>query len=124
MGDFAGEIRVDYIAKDGSVMHLFPQLADAREKLAADPPRVFQPGTMLRLGERGPGRPGWQVDKPYGTDMIIAIASSAPLFSAPRPGNGEAGGEYLRDLKFAIDAARNRGVRMLAAALPLETRVR
>ena len=44
MPDFAGRLRVDYMAHDGSVQHLYPQLADPKNAIAADPSRTFAPG--------------------------------------------------------------------------------
>ena len=54
--------------------------------------------------------------------MIIAIASEDPLFDRARTTNIEPAANYLRDLKKAIDAARARGARITATALPVETR--
>ena len=52
--------------------------------------------------------------------MIIAVASSEPLFDRPRPGNAEPAEVYLRDLQAAIDTLRQRGARLAGAALTLE----
>ena len=106
---------MDYIAHDGSVQHLYPQLADPKNAIAADPPRTFGPGEALNLGH-----PSWLIGEPYGTDMIIAVASSEPLFDRPRPGNAETADVYLRDLQSAIDTLRRRGARLAGAAVTLE----
>ena len=115
MPDFPGRLRVDYLAHDGSVQHLYPQLADQKAAIAADPPRTFGPGEPLNLGN-----PSWLIGEPYGTDMIIAVASSEPLFDRARPGNAEPTEVYLRDLQAAIDTLRQRGARLAGAALTLE----
>ena len=60
------------------------------------------------------------IGEPYGTDMIIAVASSEPLFDRPRPGNTETADVYLRDLQSAIDALSRRGARLAGAAVTLE----
>jgi serine/threonine protein kinase len=122
MADFRGELRVDYLDRDGNVLHLYPQLADPKQHTAADPPRVFAPGEALALGDPGPENRGWQVDEPYGTDVIIALASEDALFDRPRPANAEKAAVYLRDLKKALEAARSRGARITATAMPVETR--
>jgi len=122
MADFRGELRVDYLDREGNVRHLYPQLADPVEHQAADPPRVFNPGEALNLGEPGLNNLGWQVAEPFGTDVIIAIASEDGLFDRPRSGNVEKASVYLRDLKRAIEAARSRGARITATAMALETR--
>jgi serine/threonine-protein kinase len=115
MPDFASRLRVDYIVHDGSVQHLYPQLADPRNRIAADPPRAFAPGEPVALSN-----PAWTISEPYGTDMIIAVASSEPLFDRPRPSNAEAAAVYLRELQEAIDNARHRGVRLSGAAVTVD----
>ena len=87
----------------------------------ADPPRVFAAGETVNLGAQTPGHPAWEVGPPYGTDMIIAIASSQPLFDRARPANAEDAAAYLRDLQAVVDAARSRGVRMVGGAITLDT---
>ena len=70
-----------------------------RVAIAADPPRTYGAGEPVNLGH-----PSWVIGEPYGTDMIIAVASSEPLFDRPRPRNAETADVYLRDLQAAIDA--------------------
>jgi hypothetical protein len=53
--------------------------------------------------------------------MIIAIASSQPLFEKPRPANIEAAKDYLRALKEAVEAARRRNVTLAGNALLVDT---
>jgi len=115
MPDFPSRLRVDYIAHDGAVQHLYPQLADAKGGITADPPRSYAPGETVTLGH-----PAWIVSEPYGTDMIVAVASSDPLFDRPRPTNAETADTYLRDLQTAIDTLRQRGARLAGAAVTLE----
>ncbi len=115
MPDFASRLRVDYVAHDGTVQHLYPQIADPKEGIAADPPRVYSPAEPVPLGH-----PAWTIAEPYGTDMIIAVASSQPLFDRARPSNSETVDVYLRDLQAAIDNARRRGVNVAGAAVTLD----
>ncbi len=122
MGNFRGEIHVDYIDRDGNVRHLYPQLANAAENLAADVPRLFEPGQPLELGGVTPTNVGWAVEPPFGTDLIIAVASEDALFDRPRTTNVEKASVYLQDLKRAVEAARARGARITAEAIPVETR--
>jgi tRNA A-37 threonylcarbamoyl transferase component Bud32 len=122
MPDFRGSLRVDYVGHDGNVQHLYPQLADPAQGITAtDPPRVFQAGETVNLGDPHPGHPAWEVGPPYGTDMIIAIASSQPLFDRPRRGNIEPEADYARDLRAAVDAAQRRGVRLAGSAITVDT---
>ena len=53
--------------------------------------------------------------------MIIAVASSEPLFNLPRPRNQETADIYLRDLQTAITNASQHGVRLAGAATTLDT---
>jgi serine/threonine protein kinase len=115
MPDFAGRLRVDYIAHDGSVQHLYPQLADPKNGITADPPRTWNASQIVDLSN-----PAWTISAPYGTDMIIAVASSQPLFDRSRPQNGETAATYLRDLQAAIDSARQRGERLAGAVITLD----
>jgi eukaryotic-like serine/threonine-protein kinase len=115
MPDFPSWLRVDYVAHNGVVQHLYPQLAEPKNAITADQPMAFAPGTPVNLGH-----PSWQVGPPYGTDMIIAIASSDPLFDHARPTNAEAADVYLGDLQAAVDELRQRGAHLMGAAVTLE----
>ena len=119
--DFRGYLRVDYVAHDGGVLHMYPQVSDPANRMTADPPRTFGPSESVNLGETSPGHPAWEVGEPYGTDMIVAIQSSQPLFERPRPSNLEKATDYLRELQAAVDAARQRGVRLAGSAITVET---
>jgi eukaryotic-like serine/threonine-protein kinase len=115
MPDFSGRLRVDYLAHDGSVQHLYPQLAESRVGIAADPPQTFRAGEEIDLGN-----PVWVIGEPYGMDMIIAVASSEPLFERPRPSNAELADEYLRELQAQLDRLRLQGNRLAGAAITIE----
>ena len=121
MPEFRGNLRVDYVGHDGTLLHLYPQVADPKNGLTADPSRVFQPGETVKLGDPSPGHRPWEVGEPYGTDMIIAIASSQPLFDRPRPDNVEQAAGYLRELQSAVGAAQGRGVRLVGSAMTVDT---
>jgi len=115
MPDFPGRLRVDYLAHDGSVQHLYPQLADPKMGIAADPPRTHRAGEAIILDN-----PAWVIGVPYGTDMIIAVASSEPLFERSRPNNAESADEYLRDLQARVEQLHLRGDRLAGAAITIE----
>ncbi|RJF77295.1 DUF4384 domain-containing protein [Azospirillum cavernae] len=88
-------LHVDYYTADGDVVHLSPNPADTDTQLEA--------GATRRLGERvGSGR-YWSVGPPFGSELVVALASATPLFSAPRP-EIEPASAYLSALKQAIDA--------------------
>jgi eukaryotic-like serine/threonine-protein kinase len=115
MPDFPAWLRVDYLGHDGSVQHLYPQLADPKAGIVADPPRTFRAGEAIPLAN-----PSWLIGPPYGTDIIIGVASSEPLFDRPRPSNSETADVYLRDLQSAVDNLRPRGARLAGSAVTLE----
>jgi predicted Ser/Thr protein kinase len=122
MPDFAGALLVDYLGHDGSVVHLFPTAADPAQKVAAQPQRHFAPGSVLPLGDPGPGKPYWEVAPPYGTDMIIAVASSAPLFTKlAGPNIEDNASTYLGKLAAAIAAARQTGKQVVGTLLLVDT---
>jgi hypothetical protein len=116
MPDLTSWLRVDYIAHDKSVQHLYPQLAEPKLAIKADSPRTYGAGEPVDLGH-----PSWVVGPPYGTDMVIAVASSEALFNRPRPRNEETADVYLRDLQAAIYNALQHGARVAGAATTLET---
>jgi predicted Ser/Thr protein kinase len=122
MPDFAGELRVDYLGHDGSVVHLYPTVADPAQHVAAQPARRLAAGEVLALGDPGPNKPIWEVGPPYGTDMIIAIASAAPLpVHAPAQNAEDSATAYLRELAAAIAAARQAGTRVAGTLLLVDT---
>jgi hypothetical protein len=110
--DFPAFLMVSFLVHDGTLAHLHPT--------PTDPARPLAPGATMRLGDPSIGGPAWAVGPPFGSDMIIAVASSAPLFDRPRPDDDDTSA-YLRDLRAAIAAARARGVRLAADAWVLET---
>jgi serine/threonine-protein kinase len=116
MPGFVGYLRVDYIAHDGTVQHLYPQVADSSGAVA-DKVHEFVPDQKVSLGDPAAGQPGWEVAPPFGTDMIIAVASSRPLFTRPRAGNVETAVTYLRDLDAAVRAVRDGGGKLVGNAL-------
>ncbi len=116
MPDFAGELRVEYLSSDGNIYHVHPA--------EGMPQRVFQAGQDVKPGlPNADGKVG-EVGEPYGSDMIIAVASTTPLFSKPRPKAAEPAGPFLKDLQTAIEAARRRGTRIAADVMILETAAR
>jgi serine/threonine-protein kinase len=115
MPDFAAWLRVDYLGHDGSVQHLYPQLAEPKAGIVADRPHAFRAGETINLGN-----PAWLIGPPYGTDMIIGVASSEPLFDTSRPNNAETAETYLHDMQSAIDRLHQRNEQVSGAAISLE----
>jgi hypothetical protein len=83
--DFQSYVTVDYFVLDGHVVHLLPNAA-ARENVA--PPRYT--ATIGSLGN-------WVIGPPFGTEMLVLVATPVPLFDAVRP-DAEDRTVYLRAL--------------------------
>lgn len=112
MPGYTGYLETDYFSNDGTVLHLYPTPTDAEKMLAAG-------GTKV-LGDPAHGGASWQVSAPYGTDMIIAIASTTPLFATARP-QDENASDYLPALRAALQNAASSGAKLAVAALPVVT---
>lgn len=121
MPEFPAYLTLDYFVSDGSVAHL---------RFGADPTTPLPPLAEVSVGDPSPapgdtnlratGMAGWQVDAPYGTDLIVAIASDHPLFNTPRP-DSETPEAYLGDLRTALGAAARRGGRVIGRAMMVTT---
>jgi eukaryotic-like serine/threonine-protein kinase len=111
MPDFPTYLQVDYFAHDGSVAHLFPP--------RGAPNPVFASNATVTLGQDH-GKPNLEVAAPFGADLIVAVASSDPLFAGPVR-EDETEQTYLPALKAAIEAAERRGAKLIARALVVDT---
>jgi predicted Ser/Thr protein kinase len=78
-------VAVDYFVRDGNVVHLLPNSVE-RETRA--PPRY-----TVTVGNLG----NWMIGAPFGTEMLVLLATPVPLFADVRP-DSEAGPVYLRGL--------------------------
>ena len=122
MPEFPAYLLVDYVQQDGLVWHNYPA--------PNYPARLFPAGSRQTLGEpsRAPNDPahdfaGWTVGEPFGRDMVLVIASSAPLAVTRKVfDTAEPSAPYLRDLRNAVDAARKRGVQVEASVRLLDTK--
>jgi len=97
--NYAGAVEIDYFQSDGTVFHLVPKLAAGQLAL------------NQTIGE---------VSAPFGTDLIVAIASSGPLFNPARP-QLENDSAYLPALQLALQGATAAGGQVSVAALPVVT---
>jgi len=100
--DYQSYVSVDYFVLDGNVVHLLPNAA-ARENLA--PPRYT--ATIGSLGN-------WVIGPPFGTEMLVLVTTSVPLFDGGRPNglrpDAEPGPAYLHALDERLAAiAREHG---------------
>ncbi|CBS88831.1 protein of unknown function (plasmid) [Azospirillum lipoferum 4B] len=86
-------IQVDYFTIDGTVIHLLPNPSDSGTALAA--------GAARRLGDRAEGGRYWTIGPPYGSELLLTIATAEPLFPTPRP-EQEPAADYLAALLEAL----------------------
>ena len=93
MADFQGYLHVAYIQADGNVVNLVHSDPLTLATLAAR--------TSLRFGDGLEGRRKFTVAAPFGSEMIVAIASRSPLFAEDRP-LVETEREFLTALRKAI----------------------
>lgn len=131
MPDFPAYLHVDYLQSNGTMFHLVQddgktfQESDGSKWNSGGDSRTFRPLAKVVLGQNARNAATtkeveWIVDEPFGTDMIIAIASSEPLFRIMRP-VAEPPADYVRALNAALDSARARGVRLSGQALLVTT---
>ena len=84
----------------------------------------------MRLGDATSDNNPWTAQKPFGTDLLIAIATEdGPLFEMPRPTdpndpNVEQGPAYLQAVKTAAEAVRASSARVVIDMIAVEVRGR
>ncbi len=93
-------IETDYFQGDGTVYH--------------------PPNPKLQTGQTAVSEQIGAVSAPYGTDLMIAITSSIPLFEKPR-GQIESDTDYLPALRRALQNAVSTGAKISVAAIPVVT---
>jgi serine/threonine-protein kinase len=103
MPGFRGYFELDYFSSDGTVFHA--------RTAAQGSPAVAAHSMQTYDAEVGP---------PFGTDLIVAIASSAPLFGRGEKLSDQAE-PYLRQLRAAIGTAANHRASLAAGAYVVHT---
>jgi len=101
---FSGYLETDYFSADGTVYHAYQAKHGAKPEPAGD-------AKTTPLGT---------VAAPFGTDMILSIASSSPLFAAPRA-DDENASDYLPALRGAMQDVATAGGNVAVAAIPVVT---
>ena len=99
-------LTVDYFTADDMVVHL--RVAEAGQP-------SLPPFEAVLVGDPV-GGPALRVGAPFGNELILVLASAAPLFSAPRPGMEQAG-TYLDALEVALGSGPTK---VVASTLALE----
>ncbi|MDX1435059.1 MAG: DUF4384 domain-containing protein, partial [Gammaproteobacteria bacterium] len=100
---FPSYLYVDYYFHDGSVVHLTPSVQPVEQRVDA--------GVTVTLGEDEQ----WIVSPPFGTEMIVVMASRDPLFASPRRPQ-EPGADYLAELGRVLEGMLPGGATPNAAA--------
>ncbi len=108
--DWAAHVTLVYLSSDNNAVTL--------ETLGRQ-----QAGLRLRLGTPRANFPGWMAEPPFGTDLVLAVASEAPLFTTPRP-MIEPVPDFAAALRGAIAAARAAGQRVSADLTVVEVTAR
>jgi serine/threonine-protein kinase len=111
--DFPAWLTVDYIQSDGGFTRLYPWATDKRQRQV--------PGAQVVIGDTK--KVNFPVGAPFGTDMIVAIASSVPILSAPLPQDYTLKA-YLAALTTAFQVAQAAHAKISASILLVTTQSR
>jgi predicted Ser/Thr protein kinase len=98
---YSGYLYVDYLDNEGNVVHMLPMQLHPDNRMA--------PGQVITLGTQSTGGKAgeriYQIDAPYGPNLIVAIASPKPLFRKARVEEQESAELYLSALAQELKAA-------------------
>ncbi|HWG81012.1 MAG TPA: serine/threonine-protein kinase [Stellaceae bacterium] len=98
---YSGYLYVDYFDNEGNVVHMLP--------MQLHPDNRMKPGQVMTLGTQSQGgKPGervYQIEAPFGPNLIVAIASPKPLFKRARANEQESAETYLPVLAEELKAA-------------------
>ena len=111
--DFASVLQVDYVGSDGKVSHYMP-----RKAAPAFVVRRMRASEHIRMFDTAPNG-AFSVGPPFGTDLVVVIASSEPLQMARAADDDDKLESYVKNLSAAIGAARRRGTRVSVELVPV-----
>jgi hypothetical protein len=115
-GDYAVSLRIDYVSLDGRVLHMLPDQTTPEARLAAGATRTF--------GSGGSGEEWRAGGPPFGTELILVVATPQPLDLGPRPVVEDAAA-YLSALERGLRrSGASETAPNLVAAMLVETRAR
>ena len=97
--DFAAYVYVDYFDISGNVLHLRPN--------QWEPLQYYQPGADITIGDNANGQSAvtLKAKPPFGRELVVAVASSVPLYNGLRP-PVEPAAPYLAYLQTRITALK------------------
>jgi hypothetical protein len=98
---YSGYLYVDYFDNEGNVVHMLPMPLHPDNRMKAG--QVITLGTQAEGGK--PGERVYQIEAPFGPNLIVAIASPKPLFKRPRANEQESAAAYLSALAEELRAA-------------------
>ena len=107
-------VHLAYVQADGRVAHLVQ--SDASHL------RTLDNGQRVLFGDGKEGRTAFVVAPPFGREMLIAVASRAPLFAAPRPQHEDVGPFLAALAREVRERSGNAERSVRAAVLTLITR--
>jgi serine/threonine-protein kinase len=107
MPPYPSQLYVSYLMQSGEVAHLVPSRAET-------------PNAQVRLGDPTASFTGWEVDEPFGTDLVLVFTSDRPLLAQRRPVMEKAE-DYLRALAAGLKAAQQQKARVAVQAVLVET---
>ncbi len=98
---YNGYLYVDYLDNEGNVVHMLPMQLHPDNRMKAG--QVITLGTPSEGGKAG--ERVYQIEGPYGPNLIVAIASPKPLFKKARVDEQESAELYLSALAQELRAA-------------------
>jgi len=117
---YSGYLYVDYLDNEGNVVHMLPMQLHPDNRMKAG--QVITLGTQSEGGKAG--ERVYQIEAPYGPNLIVAIASPKPLFKKARVDEQESAELYLSALAQELRAAAaDPGGRRLVATYTMFTTV-
>ena len=114
--EFASNLQVDYIGSDGKVSHYMPRRSNPRFDA-----RPLKANQRVRLFDMAGPDGAFTVGPPFGTDMVVIIASSEPLLLRVASDDDESVESYRGNLQAALDSARRRNVKISVEIVPVES---
>jgi hypothetical protein len=107
--DFDGYLYLDYYdAAEKYVVHLLPNEMRPDNRVRA--------GQQIVVGTLPQEKKSYEVRPPFGSNLLVAIASPEPLFDRPRPLVEQPADEYVAALRSSLERARQGGAGNLSAS--------
>jgi len=114
----AGDLQVDYLTGDGTVLHVSPMAADAKLNMVAEPQLQLPAQAELQLGKLLHNKFSPWI--PFGTDMFMAIVATSKLFPVLPP-HSQTIAAYANTLDAAIKHVQSGGGQVAAGIVLVQT---